>query len=161
MKKWIILSTLFVIVSGAAAALLYYNAVKPLRTAEEKALAIANDETDLSGFQDFQLYNGEETYYVLKGRDGDEEEAFVWISEDGEKIITKKASSGVNKEEAVKTVYGDRKPKEILDVRLGITMLQKTVRPAWEIFYRSENDRLNYYYVDFETGEKLRAINNF
>lgn len=140
---------------------MYYNATKPLRDAEEIAMSIASNETELSVFHDFQLYHGEETYYVLKGKDKDDEEVFVWISEDGEKITTKKAASGVNQEEAVNTVYGDRQPKEILDVRLGITRLQKTDRPAWEIYYRSENDRLNYYYVDFETGEKLRAIDNF
>jgi uncharacterized protein YpmB len=39
--------------------------------------------------------------------------------------------------------------------------IQKTDRPAWEILYKTGNDNLNYYYVDFETGEKLRAIDNF
>jgi uncharacterized protein YpmB len=160
-KKWIVFGLVLIFVAGAASAALYISATKPLRAAEEKAVAIANKESELSGFHDFQLYNGEETYYVLKGKDVDDEEVFVWISEDGEKITIKKAANGVNQEEAVNTVYGDRQPKEILDVRLGITRLQKTDRAAWEIYYRSENDRLNYYYVDFETGEKLRAIDNF
>jgi uncharacterized protein YpmB len=160
-KKWLVFGLVLTIVAGAASTVLYLSATKPLRAAEQKAVAIANKESGLSGFHDFQLYNGEETYYVLKGKDMDDEEVFVWIAEDDEKIITKKATNGVNREEAVNTVYVDRQPKEILDIRLGITRLQKTDRPAWEIYYRSENGRLNYYYVDFETGEKLRAIDNF
>jgi uncharacterized protein YpmB len=33
-------------------------------------------------------------------------------------------------------------------------------RPLWEIYYRSEGDLINYYYVDFETGKWWKKIEN-
>ena len=32
--------------------------------------------------------------------------------------------------------------------------------PLWEIYYRSENNLINYYYVHFLTGEWLKKIEN-
>jgi uncharacterized protein YpmB len=160
-KKWIIISIVILLACLVGGISVYMNATKPLRTAEKKAIEIAQQETDLTDFHDFQLSNGENTYFVLRAKDSNEEEFYVWISEESRKTVIKKVSSGVSEEEAVKTVYANKDPKEIISVRLGMTKIQKTIRPAWEIYYRTDNGRLNYYYVDFETGEKLRAIDNF
>jgi uncharacterized protein YpmB len=160
-KKWIIIGIVIILASSVGIILVYLNATKPLRTAEMKAIEIAQQETDLTDFRDFQLSNGESTYYVLRAKDKNEEEVYIWISEADRKTVIKKVSSGVSEEEAVKTVYANKDPKEIISIRLGMTKIQKTTRPAWEIYYRTDNGHLNYYYVDFETGEKLRAIDNF
>ncbi|MGM0899872.1 MAG: DUF5590 domain-containing protein [Bacillota bacterium] len=161
MKKWIIISIVILLASSVGLISVYLNATKPLRIAEKKAIEIAKQETNLTDFHDFQLSNGESTYFVLRAKNPNEEEVYVWISEADGKALIKKVSSGVTEEEAVQTVYSNKDPKEIISVRLGMTKIQKTTRPAWEIYYRTDNGRLNYYYVDFETGEKLRAIDNF
>jgi uncharacterized protein YpmB len=160
-KKWIIISIVILLAGTIGLISVYLNSTKPLRTAEKKAIEIAQKETDLTDFQNFQLSNGESTYYVLRAKDSNEEEVYVWISEDDRKTVIKKVNSGVSEEEAIQTVYANKDPKEIISVRLGMTKIQKTTRPAWEIYYRTDNNHLNYYYVDFETGEKLRAIDNF
>lgn len=161
MKKWIIISVVILLASTVGVISVYLNATKPLRAAEKKAIEIAKQETDLTDFHDFQMSNGESTHFVLRGKDPNEEEVYVWISEDDRKTLIKKVNSGVSEEEAVKTVYANKDPQEIISVRLGMTKIQKTTRPSWEIYYRTDNGHLNYYYVDFETGEKLRAIDNF
>lgn len=161
MKKWIIISIVVILASSVGVISVYLNATKPLRNAEEKAIGIAQQETDLTDFHNFQLFNGEDTYYVLQAKNSRGDEVYVWITEEDRKTVVKKASSGVDQEDAVKVVFADRDPEEIISVRLGMTKIQKTIRPAWEIYYRTENGHLNYYYVDFETGEKLRAIDNF
>jgi len=160
-KKWIIISIVVILASSVGVISVYLNATKSLRNAEEKAIGIAQQETDLTDFHNFQLFNGEDTYYVLQAKNSRGDEVYVWITEEDRKTVVKKASSGVDQEDAVKVVFADRDPEEIISVRLGMTKIQKTIRPAWEIYYRTENGHLNYYYVDFETGEKLRAIDNF
>ncbi|MBM4762094.1 DUF5590 domain-containing protein [Bacillus sp. B15-48] len=161
MKKWIVLLTIVLLAVASGFVALYYNATKPLREAEKIAIEIAQQDTTLIDIHEFDLFNGEETYYVLKAKNKNNEDVYVWISEIDHKMLIKTANSGVSEEEVVKTVYADRNPEEIIDVRLGITRIQKTNRPAWEVYFRSKNGNINYYYVDFETGEKLRAIDNF
>ena len=161
MKKWIIIISALFIVVVIGLITVYYNATKPLKIAEKKAIAIAKQETQLTDFEEFALYNGENTYFVLKAKNPKGEDVYVWIAEKDNALIIKRASDGVSKEEAVETVYANREPTEIISVRLGVVKIQKTIRPAWEIYYRTENGHSNYYYVDFDTGEKLRAIDNF
>nr|WP_246861025.1 DUF5590 domain-containing protein [Bacillus sp. REN3] len=138
----------------------YLNAVEPVKAAEERAMKIAAKETNLSNFSNFQLYNGEETYYVVMGKNNKKEDIYVWISEKDQEIETRAAKNGVTKKEALNKLYDEKNPQEIIEVRLGMARIKKTDRPAWEIYYRNDSDTLNYYYVDFDTGEMIRDIEN-
>ncbi|HAQ06836.1 MAG TPA: peptidase [Bacillus bacterium] len=160
MKKWILLSVLMLIVVMGILVKVYLNATEPVKEAEEKAVNIAVKETDLTDFRDFELYSGQETYYVMTGTSAKKEDIYIWISEKDKEIVTRKTKNGITKKEALNKLYEEKNPTEIIEVRLGMARVQKTDRPAWEIFYRNENDTINYYYVDFDTGEKLRAIYN-
>lgn len=160
MKKWILIGMLLPAIVIGILINVYLNATEPVQAAEEKAVEIAAKETNLTSFRDFQLYSGEETYYVMTGTNPKNEDVYIWISEKNHQIITRNTKSGITKKEALNKLYEDKKPEEIIEVRLGIARLQKTDRPAWEIYYRNNSDTINYYYVDFDTGEKLRAIDN-
>nr|WP_249745401.1 DUF5590 domain-containing protein [Mesobacillus boroniphilus] len=138
----------------------YLNAVEPVKAAEKEAVQIALKETNLSDFTNFSLYSGEETYYVMTGKNVKQEDVYVWINEKNSKVITRNAKKGITKKEALNKLYQEKNPNEIIEVRLGMARIQKTDRPAWEIYYRNNSDTINYYYVDFDTGEKLRAIDN-
>nr|WP_286183264.1 DUF5590 domain-containing protein [Bacillus sp. ISL-55] len=138
----------------------YLNSVEPLKAAEKEAVQIASEETNLSDFTNFSLYSGEETYYVMTGKNAKQEDVYVWINEKNSEVITRNAKNGITKKEALNKLYQEKNPNEIIEVRLGMARIQKTDRPAWEIFYRNSNETINYYYVDFDTGEKLRAIDN-
>ncbi|WP_349237116.1 DUF5590 domain-containing protein [Bacillus sp. REN3] len=160
MKKWIV--TIFLIGAVLTGILVnvYLNAVEPVKAAEERAMKIAAKETNLSNFSNFQLYNGEETYYVVMGKNNKKEDIYVWISEKDQEIETRAAKNGVTKKEALNKLYDEKNPQEIIEVRLGMARIKKTDRPAWEIYYRNDSDTLNYYYVDFDTGEMIRDIEN-
>lgn len=160
MKKWIFISLFVLLIAVGIIVNVYINANEPVKEAEQKAMKIVEKETDLTDLRDFQLYSGEETYYVLTGKNGQDEDVHVWISEKSQEIITRKAKNGITKEEALNKLYEEKNPIEIIEVRLGMARLQKTDRPAWEIYYRNNGDTINYYYVDFDSGEKLRAIDN-
>jgi uncharacterized protein YpmB len=159
-KKWIFFSILIVVTIMGILVNVYLNAVEPVKTAEEDAVQIASKETNLSDFTNFSLYSGEETYYVMTGKNAKQEDVYVWINEKNSEVITRNAKNGITKKEALNKLYQEKNPNKIIEVRLGMARIQKTDRPAWEIFYRNKNDTINYYYVDFDTGEKLRAIDN-
>ncbi|NKE04851.1 DUF5590 domain-containing protein [Mesobacillus selenatarsenatis] len=160
MKKWIFISILIVFTITGILINVYLNAVEPVKAAEEEAVKIASKETNLTDFTNFSLYSGEETYYVMTGKNAKQEPVYVWINEKNSEIITRNAKNGITKKEALNKLYQEKNPNEIIEVRLGMARIQKTDRPAWEIFYRNNSDTINYYYVDFDTGEKLRAIDN-
>lgn len=159
-KKWILFSILTIIVITGILINVYLNATEPVKAAEEKAVQIASEETNLKNFSQFSLYSGEETYYVMTGKNSKQEDVYVWINEKNREVLTRNAKNGITKKEALNKLYEEKNPKEIVEVRLGMARIQKTDRPAWEIYYRNNSDTINYYYVDFDTGEKLRAIDN-
>ncbi|MBU8879067.1 DUF5590 domain-containing protein [Bacillus sp. FJAT-29790] len=156
MKKFIIISIIIFVVILGTCTIIYVNAQKPVKAAEKKAIQIAMQETKLREAEDFYLYHGHETYYVLKGKDGGGTGIYVWIPEKDGRIIVRKQSDGVTKQEAIDKLREEKNPKKIISVRLG---MEKNI-PLWEIYYRSEGDLINYYYVDFKTGEWLKKIEN-
>lgn len=156
MKKWIFIIILVFVGFFGIIINVYLNAMKPLRTAEEKAFNIAKEEASLVTMTDFELYNGDQTYYVVNGVDSAGDEVIVWIPEKKGKVIIKETNSGITKQQAIEKLNESITSVEIVAVRLGIVKN----KPAWEIYYRSNGDLINYYYVDFETGDWLRRIEN-
>lgn len=155
-KKVIIISLLIFSCIVGSAIYVYSNALKPVKALEKKALDLALNETALKSVEDFQLYHGQETYYIIKGKTSKDTSIYVWVPEKDGRIIVRKVSDGITKEEAVKKVKAEKHPAKIVSVRLG---MEKNI-PLWEIYYRTEGDLINYYYVDFKTGEWLKKIEN-
>jgi uncharacterized protein YpmB len=156
MKKWIIFIVIFVVVILGLLIKVYFTSVDPVKAAEKKAVAQANEEISLKEVEDFHIYNGLETVNVLEGKSTKGEKIIVWIPEKSKKVFVKKAKDGLSKEEAIQKLLQEKKPKKIISVRLG---MEKNI-PLWEIYYRSKNNLINYYYVHFETGEWLKKIEN-
>lgn len=156
MKKWIIFSVLFVLVVVGLLTNVYFKSVNPVNAAEKKAVALANKEISLKEIEDFHIYNGIETVNVIEGKSMKGEKIIVWIPEKSKQVFVKKAKDGLSKEEAIQKLLQEKSPKKIISVRLG---MEKNI-PLWEIYYRSDNNLINYYYVHFETGEWLKKIEN-
>lgn len=156
MKKWIIFIVLFVLVIFGLLIKVYFKSVDPVKAAEKKAVALANKEISLKEIEDFHIYNGIETVNVIEGKSAKGEKIIVWIPEKSKQIFVKKAKDGLSEEEAIQKLLQEKSPKKIISVRLG---MEKNI-PLWEIYYRSNNNLINYYYVHFETGEWLKKIEN-
>ncbi|MFJ7725581.1 DUF5590 domain-containing protein [Neobacillus sp. NPDC097160] len=156
MKKWIVFLVLFVVAIIGMLIKVYFSSVEPVKAAEQKAVTLANKEVQMKEVQDFHIYNGLETINVIEGKNKKGEKIIVWIPDKSKKVIVKKAKNGLSKEEAIQKLLQEKKPKKIISVRLG---MEKNI-PLWEIYYRSENNLINYYYVHFETGEWLKKIEN-
>jgi uncharacterized protein YpmB len=93
---------------------------------------------------------------VIQGNNKKQEKLIAWIPEKGGKIVVLRAEDGITKSEAINTLSNEVSPDQIIDVRLGI----EKNNTLWEVYYRSSNDKINYHYIDFETGEVLRGIKN-
>lgn len=156
MKKWILIGIGFILLIIVFFTNVYLNAIDPLKTAEKKALAAAKKKVDIKSVQDVQIYNGNETFFIVQAKDKKDSNIIVWVPEKGGNVIVSKASDGISQQEAVDKLLQEKNPKEIIAVRLA--MLKK--RQCWEIYYLSHNNLINYYYIDFETGEWLRQIEN-
>jgi uncharacterized protein YpmB len=156
MKKLIVFFIIFILVLIGLFTKVYLRAVEPVNQAEQRAIQIADKEVNLSEVQDFHIYNGLETVNIIEAIDENGEEIIVWIPEKSKKVITEKAKNGLNKSEAVQRLLEEKTPKKVISVRLGM----ENEIPLWEIYYRSENNLINYYYVHFKTGEWLKKIEN-
>jgi uncharacterized protein YpmB len=156
MKKILLVLGILVLVILGILIKVYLSAVDPIKTAEKKAVNLAKEKVQVSEVNDFHVYHGLETVDVIEGKNNKGEKIIVWIPEKTKKVIVKKAKNGLTKNEAVHKLLQEQNPKKIISVRLG---MEKNI-PLWEIYYRSNNNLINYYYVDFETGEWLKKIEN-
>jgi uncharacterized protein YpmB len=156
MKKWLLLLGIFILIVVISAIITYIKAEEPVRKAEQQAISIAKEEAGLISVDEFHLYNGEKTFYILQGENQKGIKLIVWIPEKKGKIIVKKASEGISKEQAIKKVMDEIGSNEIISVQLG---MEKGI-PIWEIHSRTKGNLLNYHTVVFETGEWLKKIEN-
>ncbi|MEK3990959.1 MULTISPECIES: cell wall elongation regulator TseB-like domain-containing protein [Robertmurraya] len=156
MKKWFWIAIIGVIILIGITVKIYLNATEPVADAESRATAIAKEETEITDITEFSLYHGSNAYYVVQGSNKKGEKLIAWIPEKGGKIVVLPADDGITKSEAINTLSNEVSPDQIIDVRLG---MEKN-NPLWEIYYRSNNDKINYFYIDFETGEEVREIKN-
>ena len=156
-KKWIISIILILIITAAGISIkVYLTAMEPVKAAESKAVSIAKKEIDLRKVHNFSIYNGLEQINVIEGENKQGEQIVVWIPEKSKKVFFEKANNGLSKEQAIQKLNDEINPKEIISVRLG---MEKNT-PLWEIYYRSNNNLINYYYIHFTTGEWLKKIEN-
>lgn len=156
MKKWIIIIAAVVLFMLGYLVKVYLTAVQPVKAAEKTALSIAAKKVQFSKVEHFNLYNGLETVYVIQGKDKKGNNVIVWIPEKSKKVIELNANSGLTQEQAVQKLEQSVTPKKIVSVRLG---MENDV-PFWEIYYLSDNNLINYYDIQFQTGQWLKKIEN-
>ncbi|KRG12487.1 DUF5590 domain-containing protein [Lederbergia galactosidilytica] len=158
MKKWILIGTASVfLVVLVLFVYIYQTSRAPLKDMRSYAEERAKTEAKLTKIDEFYLYNGAETHYVIVGEDKSGEQLAVWIPEKKkEKIVKKKMADGISKQDAIAKLNQEEKPQKIMGVRLG---MEKNL-PLWEISYLDEQSHLNYYYIHFDTGKWWRKIEN-
>jgi len=155
MKKGLLIFSILLIIIIGIISTIYLQAVKPVKTVEDKALNIAKEEAAITEIEDFNIYHGEEVFYIIQGKDQNGTQLIVWIPEEQSKPVVKKASDGLSKQEAINKVMKEV-DSEIISVKLG---MEEGI-PLWEIHSRTSGNLLNYHYIEFETGEWLKKIEN-
>lgn len=156
MKKWILwLFFLIILIIGGIGTYLYIGTTKSMEVGKSKAIEIAMTQTKLMTVEDFSVYNGKESYYVVKGKNNQDIDIYVLINKETQKVVVKQLRHGISSEEALAKVFSTTPPNNV-KVQLGI----ENHIVLWEITYLNEANKLNYYYIDFETGELLKKIEN-
>ena len=157
MKKSILIVFIPLFVFLLAAFILYTSAQNPYVKAEEKAAAAAESKAGITAVSDFYLYHGQKTYYVVKGQTEKNVEKVIWIPKNQkEKQIVRAYKKGVTKEQALKKLMAEQKPKELLSIKLGI----EKKKPVWEITFVNSRQQLSYYYLLFDSRTWLKKIDN-
>lgn len=137
--------------------LVFYNANKPFSTVTDKAEADVLANGQLKAVDYSEVYNGTKAMVIVYGLDEEGIEKAVFIDEKTGEVLNDVAiSKGVTSDVAIKTVRSELKVDKILHVKLG---LEEDV-PIWEVAFKSENGKLNYVYVFFESGEWWKRILN-
>ncbi|OCA90901.1 peptidase [Bacillus sp. FJAT-27225] len=156
MKKLILFLFLIIALLLGGAGWIYAKATEPVRAAEEKAIERAIKEADLDEAAKFTLFNGEETIYVVEGKNKKGESIIVWMPEKDGKTVVHKKGDGLTRQDAINKVFEEKNPEEVISIRPG---MEEGI-PFWEVYYSTGNGLINYYYVHFETGEMYKLIEN-
>ncbi|MBO0994782.1 cell wall elongation regulator TseB-like domain-containing protein [Bacillus sp. SD088] len=158
MKKWILIVIASIILLGTALFFYIYESSRaPLKEMKAYAEERATTEAELTKIDEFYLYNGTETHYVIVGENKSGEKLAVWVPEKKDKeIVEKKMADGISMQDAIAKLNQEENPKKIMGVKLG---MEKDL-PLWEISYLDKQSKLNYYYIHFDTGKWWRKIEN-
>ncbi|MCE4047241.1 MULTISPECIES: cell wall elongation regulator TseB-like domain-containing protein [Bacillaceae] len=156
MKKWIWSFVGLAVVVLGIVIYTYTTAHQPVSKARETAEKIAKEEAGLVSMDNFSLYNGNDSYYVVEGKNKDKEDIVVWIEEKSHAVTVKNKKDGLTKQQVINKLSSERELSSIDTVRLG--MLEGL--PVWEVYAHTDDDLINYFYFDYETGELHRNIEN-
>ena len=132
------------------------SARRPYKQARMEAFEIAKQKGNIETTDHFYWYNGEETYFSVTGKSNQNENLIVFIQQDTGNVSVFPQEGMITETNAKKIVKEDKKPKHILEARMG--MLND--KPIWEISYKQENGRVGYYVLSMETGNWIRSIEN-
>lgn len=155
-NKFLVIFTTTVIVILSCVLIFFIRADRPMSRAREEALELAQAHTDLTTVTDFYWFTRKETYFTLIGTNSKDEEVLVIIPQSGEKITVMKPSEGLSEEEVLAKVMTADQGIQIKKVTLGMVDQQ----PTWEVVAKTANNDLNYYLVDFKTGDIFDSIKN-
>lgn len=158
MLNWIKFISVFLIaLTTVIVVTVFYNANKPLSVIKDNASEAAINSGQLVSVEAVQPYNGTKSYVTVFGINPDGEKIAVFVDEDSEDDFqTVNMADGISKEQAIGTVQKELAVQKVLHVSLGI----EEAGPVWEVAFKSDNDKLNYVYVYFESGQWWKRILN-
>lgn len=146
-----LIGLLFILIVGSYS--IFYQSQRPIVQAESEATQIAKQAADVQKVEDFFWYNGTEaTYFAVSGYTIDNEMVYVVIKQDGGQTWVFSADEIVTEDEAKAIVQAAREPSDMLEARIGIA----DEEPFWEVAYKDENGRLNYYQLSAKSGQKMK-----
>lgn len=158
MLNWIKFITAFllaltmVIVVG-----IFHGAHKPIAKENEWAGNAALQSGQVDSVNSTQAYNGTESWVVVFGMNDQGEEVAVFVNKTTEDHFQEvKLAEGITAEKATDVVLRDHKVKKVLHTTLGI----EDEEPVWEVAFKGYDNKLNYVYVFFESGQWSKRILN-
>ena len=142
------LSILLFVVTSSFLYLVFLS-MQPYQKARSEGEELAKQYAGIEQTNQFDIYNGLESYYSILGQNNKQESLAVLIGKSDHKIYVYQLDKGVSQEKA-EAVVKEKGATEIDKITFG----RYGENPVWEV--KSGGD---YYLVDFETGKLLEREN--
>ena len=128
----------------------------PKAEAERQATTIAKRYANLKTRTDFYIYNRENTYYTIAGKNNKGQRILVIVPQKNGSVRVVKQSTGLTEQQALAQVKSNEHPKRVLKAVPGIF----NDKVVWEVTYLNSKGNLCYDLVNFKTGSYVQQINN-
>lgn len=128
----------------------------PKAEAERQATTIAKRYANLKTRTDFYIYNRENTYYTVAGKNNKGQKILVIVPQKNGSVRIVKQSTGLTEQQALAQVKSNEHPKKVLKAVPGIF----NAKVVWEVTYLNSKGNLCYDLINFKTGSYVQQINN-
>lgn len=128
----------------------------PKAEAERQATTIAKRYANLKTRTDFYIYNRENTYYTVAGKNNKGQRILVIVPQKNGSVRVVKQSTGLTEQQALAQVKNNEHPKRVLKAVPGIF----NDKVVWEVTYLNSKGNLCYDLINFKTGSYVQQINN-
>ncbi len=128
----------------------------PKAEAERQATTIAKRYANLKTRTDFYIYNRENTYYTVAGKNNKGQRILVIVPQENGSVRVVKQSTGLTEQQALAQVKSNEHPKRVLKAVPGIF----NDKVVWEVTYLNSKGNLCYDLINFKTGSYVQQINN-
>lgn len=128
----------------------------PKAEAERQATTIAKRYANLKTRTDFYIYNRENTYYTVAGKNNKGQRILVIVPQKNDSVRVVKQSTGLTEQQALAQVKSNEHPKRVLKAVPGIF----NDKVVWEVTYLNSKGNLCYDLINFKTGSYVQQINN-
>ena len=128
----------------------------PKAEAERQATTIAKRYANLKTRTDFYIYNRENTYYTVPGKNNKGQRILVIVPQKNGSVRVVKQSTGLTEQQALAQVKSNEHPKRVLKAVPGIF----NDKVVWEVTYLNSKGNLCYDLINFKTGSYVQQINN-
>lgn len=128
----------------------------PKAEAERQATTIAKRYANLKTRTDFYIYNRENTYYTVAGKNNKGQQILVIVPQKNGSVRVVKQSTGLTEQQALAQVKSNEHPKRVLKAVPGIF----NDKVVWEVTYLNSKGNLCYDLINFKTGSYVQQINN-
>lgn len=128
----------------------------PKAEAERQATTIAKRYANLKTRTDFYIYNRENTYYTVAGKNNKGQRILVIVPQKNGSVRVVKQSTGLTEQQALAQVKSNEHPKRVLKAVPGIF----NDKVVWEVTYLNSKGNLCYDLINFKTGSYVQRINN-
>jgi len=129
---------------------------RPMARAQEESIQVVKEMTDIREIDRFYWFTRKETSFAVLGRNQAGQAKLAIVPQTGGKVRVYDSSKGLTEYEAIQAVKKKYHPHKIIKVSLGLYEDQ----PTWEVVTKNENKTLNYYLLDFKTGDIGHVIKN-
>lgn len=128
----------------------------PRASAKSQAVRLAKQYGGLQSTSAFYIYNRDETYYSVSGKNSKGQNILVIVPQKGGKLRVENADSGLSAADVRQKTQRNKHPEKILKVAPGVF----NNHVVWEVTYRNHQGQLCYDLINFKSGKYISQINN-